>query len=225
MIRCCIFDLDGTLLNTIDDLAASCNHALSEFGYAEHETDEYRHFVGNGVTKLIERAAPGGIAQTQISELQKAFETYYAAHFMDKTAPYGEVEALLRVLKLGGVHTCVVSNKPDAFTRGLVATIFGEKFFDAVLGASADTPKKPDPTGVLRCVQKLALTKSECVYIGDSDVDVFTAKKAGLLCIGAAWGFRGRQELAAAGADFIAETPMDIVRLIALDAVHPHSGR
>lgn len=209
-IRCCIFDLDGTLLNTLNDLAASCNWALAQYGFATHDIEAYRYYVGNGVDKLIERAAPDATIE-QKQAIKEAFSAHYAAHFMDLTVPYDGIEAVLRVLKLANIRTCVVSNKPHTFSIELVTRIFGAKFFDIIIGSSDDLPKKPNPEGVLMCMEKLGFSKDECVYIGDSDVDILTAKNAGVRSIGAVWGFRGKEELIAAGADMIAEHPMDIV--------------
>ncbi len=210
LMKCCIFDLDGTLLNTLDDLAASCNYALAQHGFSVHNTDDYRCFVGNGVDKLIERATLSGVTQAQKIAVKETFSAHYAKHFMDLTTPYDGIEALLRVLHLNGIRTCVVTNKPHAFAVELLTMIFGAKFFDIIIGASEQLAKKPSPDGVMQCMQRLQMQPEECVYIGDSDIDVMTAKNAGILSIGAAWGFRGEEELAAAGADYIATHPIDI---------------
>ncbi len=214
VIRCCIFDLDGTLLNTLDDLAASCNHALRQFGYDGHDVQSYRYFVGNGVDKLIQRAISVDASPEQRQAVKRVFSEHYAKHFMDLTKPYDGIESVLRVLKLGNIRTGVVTNKPHAFSIELVTGIFGSKFFDVIIGASDELPKKPNPDGVLRCIEQLGVSKQDCVYIGDSDIDVMTAKNAGIRSIGAAWGFRGKDELVAAGADYIANTPKDIASLL-----------
>lgn len=214
VIRCCIFDLDGTLLNTLDDLAASCNYALAQYGYDGHDVDSYRYFVGNGVDKLIERAISADVSPEQRQAVKETFTEHYAKHFMDLTKPYDGIESVLRVLKLGNIRTCVVSNKPHAFSTELVTKIFGTKFFDIIIGATDDLQKKPSPDGVLLCMERLSIPPQECVYIGDSDIDVATAKNAGICSIGAAWGFRGKAELIAAGADLIAETPKDVASLL-----------
>ncbi len=214
VVRCCIFDLDGTLLNTLDDLAASCNHALAQYGYDGHDVQTYRYFVGNGVDKLIRRAISVDVSPEQKQAVKRAFSEHYAKHFLDLTKPYDGIESVLRVLKLGNIRTCVVSNKPHAFSTELISGIFGTKFFDIIIGASDDLPKKPSPDGVLQCIERLSVSKQDCVYIGDSDIDIMTAKNAGIRSIGAAWGFRGKAELVAAGADDIAETPKDIASLL-----------
>ncbi|MFA9381207.1 MAG: HAD family hydrolase [Acetanaerobacterium sp.] len=215
MIKCCIFDLDGTLLNTLDDLAASCNHALALQGFPIHDVEQYRYFVGGGTNKLIERAVPQGADAQQRCAVGEAYAAHYAANYMNFTAPYEGIEALLRVLKLQNLHTCVVSNKPHAFSVELVTKIFGAKFFDIIIGASDELPKKPSPEGVLRCMRELGLSPAECVYVGDSDVDIATARNAGIPSIGAQWGFRGKEELMAAGADYIAPHPKDVAACLA----------
>lgn len=210
MIKYCIFDLDGTLLNTINDLASACNRALAANGFNTHETDKYRYFVGNGVQKLVERALPEGYTAEDYTKVKKAFDEIYNAHFMDETKPYNGILPLLESLKNKGVTVAVVSNKPDEFSKPLIKQNFGEDTFSFVLGAVEGMPKKPAPDGVERCIKFFGAQKDECVYIGDSDVDILTAKNAGLVSIGAEWGFRGYCELAEAGADYIAEEPKDV---------------
>ncbi len=214
MIKCCIFDLDGTLLNTLDDLAASCNHALDFYGYPTYPADDYRYFVGNGVGTLIERTMPKDADEEQKQKVREAFAEHYAQHYLDLTVPYDGIEALLRILKLQGYQVCVVSNKPHNYSKELLSKIFGEKFFSVIIGATEDMPKKPAPDGVLSCMKKLDLKPEHCVYIGDSDVDVLTAKNAGIPSIGVAWGFRGEEELKAAGAGYIVHTPKEIAQLL-----------
>ncbi len=213
MIRCCIFDLDGTLLNTLDDLAVSCNYALKLQGITPHAVDAYRGFVGDGIGKLIDRAAPSATREQKLA-VKQAFNEHYAKHYMDCTAPYEGIEPMLQALKLKAIRFCVVTNKPHEFAVELIRHMFGDNCFEAVMGATDELSKKPSPEGVRKCMGKLFLNPHECVYIGDSDVDVMTAHNAGLKAIGAAWGFRGRQELVEAGADFIADAPMQILKLM-----------
>ncbi|SDM88878.1 HAD family hydrolase [Acetanaerobacterium elongatum] len=214
MIKCCIFDLDGTLLNTLDDLAASCNYALSLYGYKTYPADDYRYFVGNGVSVLLDRTLPPDVDERQKQKVKEAFSKHYAQHYIDLTVPYKGIEGLLRILKLKGYLVCVVSNKPHDYSKELITKIFGEKFFNIVLGASEELPKKPAPDGVLYCMNKLRLSASECVYIGDSNVDVLTAKNAKMPSIGVAWGFRGEEELKTTGADYIVQEPKEIAQLL-----------
>lgn len=214
MIKCCIFDLDGTLLDTLDDLATSCNYALSLYGYKTYPTDDYRNFVGNGVSVLLDRVLPKAVDKEQKQKVLEAFLEHYSQHYIDLTVPYDGIEGLLRILKLKGYLVCVVSNKPHYYSKELITKIFGEKFFNMVLGAGEELPKKPAPDGVLYCMKKLGLSASECVYIGDSNVDILTAKNAGLPSIGVAWGFRGEEELRTAGADYIVQEPKEIVQVL-----------
>lgn len=210
MIKYCIFDLDGTLLNTINDLASASNRALTANGFNIHEVDKYRYFVGNGVQKLVERALPAGYTANDYTKVKKDFDEWYNAHFMDETKPYNGILKLLASLKAKGITVAVVSNKPDEFSKPLIKQNFGDNTFSFVLGAVEGMPKKPAPDGVERCIKFFGAQKDECVYIGDSDVDILTAKNAGLTSIGAQWGFRGYDELHKAGADYIAATPGDI---------------
>lgn len=208
-----IFDLDGTLLNTLADLAAATNHALAEHKLPQRTTDEVRRFVGNGIHKLIERAVP---ADTP-AELQEAvfasFNRYYKEHCADSTRPYEGVPQLLQQLRTAGCRTAIVSNKADYGVQALAKQYFDGQL-DAACGERAGIAKKPAPDMLLASMQQLKAEPASTIYIGDSDTDLYTALNAGVACIGACWGFRGRAFLEAHGAKLLAENVGDIWELI-----------
>ena len=208
-----IFDLDGTLLNTLADLAAATNHALTEHKLPQRTTDEVRRFVGNGIHKLIERAVP---AYTP-AELQEAvfasFNRYYKEHCADSTRPYEGVPQLLQQLRTAGCRTAIVSNKADYGVQALAKQYFDGQL-DAACGERAGIAKKPAPDMLLAIMQQLKAEPKSTIYIGDSDTDIATASNAGVDCIGACWGFRGRAFLEAHGAKLLAENVGDIWELI-----------
>ncbi len=189
-----IFDLDGTLLNTLDDLAASTNHALREMGYPERTLLEVRTFVGNGVAKLIERAVPAGTALEKAEETLAVFKKHYATHCEEKTAPYEGVISLLDKLLENGKILAVVSNKLDSAVAVLCKQYFGDRM-TVTVGDRDGIRKKPYPDSVNEVLARLGISKEEAIYIGDSDVDIETAKNAEMDCISVTWGFRDRDIL------------------------------
>lgn len=214
MIKLAIFDLDGTLVNSIYDLADATNKALSEAGFPVHETKEYYRFVGNGARKLCERVLPPEHrTDRQIDALQLAFSKYYEQLCFNKTKPYPGISKLLSDLHREGIRSAVASNKPDSFSCRIVSHFFGDSF-DLVVGKRDGIPTKPDPAVIRLIMSELEAAESETVMIGDSNVDVLTAKNSGILSIGCDWGFRGEDELRAAGCTSIAYEPQDILRLI-----------
>lgn len=181
-----LFDLDGTLLNTLEDLADGTNYALSSFGYPERTLEEIRRFVGNGAANLIAQAVPAG---QDPAPVLKAFQAYYPAHCQIKTAPYpGILDALAELGKKYPI--AIVSNKPDAAVKPLCAHYFPGIFS---LGETAGCPRKPDPAMVRRAMEAIGAT--DCIYVGDSEVDVLTAKNAGVPCLSVLWGFRDREQI------------------------------
>ena len=201
MKRLVIFDLDGTLLDTIEDLAVSTNYALGECGYPLHEVSEYPHFVGNGICKLIERALPAEARTTdEIARVMQVFMSYYDAHSADYTHPYAGVEALLTTLHERGVMLAVASNKYHSATLQIVAHYFPTIPFVAVLGQRDDVPKKPHPAIVHEILATANVDAHEALYVGDSDVDMHTASSAGVESVGVTWGFRPEECLREAGA-------------------------
>lgn len=192
-----LWDLDGTLLDTLGDLTDAVNYALAQFGYAARTIEEVRCFVGNGARKLIERAIPDGADADAVFE---TFRTYYDAHCRIKTKPYdGILEALAA---LGQKYPmAIVSNKPDSAVKPLCAEFFPGLY---ARGESADCPRKPAPDMVFKAMEAIGVQR--CIYVGDSEVDVLTAKKAGMPCLSVLWGFRGKAEIAAAGGAHFCES-------------------
>lgn len=205
-----IFDLDGTLLDTLNDLAASTNHALRQHGMPEHTTDEVRRMVGNGVAKLIERAVPQGLDNPDYEQVLADFKTHYSVHSMDTTRPYPGIEELLHTLKQQGKRLAVVSNKFCTATEALCRHFFGDTI-EVAIGESERIRKKPAPDAVIEAMRRLDAHKDNTVYVGDSEVDVATAHNSGLPCISVTWGFRDRALLTDHGATTFADSPMDIV--------------
>ena len=202
-----IFDLDGTLLNTIDDLQAAVNHALGEFGIPPRSQEEIIRMVGNGVSRLVERAL--GDAGVDFKALFATFSEYYARHCMDHTAPYPGIMEMLGRLRERGCRIAVVSNKVDTATKPLVRHFFGD-LVDVAMGENeaAGVRKKPAPDMVFAAMREMGV--EDAVYVGDSEVDVETARAAGIPCISVLWGFRDRECLLASGATEFAETPEEI---------------
>lgn len=208
-----IFDLDGTLLNTLDDLTDSVNFALGEMGYPLHTTDEVRMMVGHSVIYLIEQALPKGTDKARFDRCLATFEAHYKTNMRNKTAPYDGVMQMLDKLSTAGYKLAVVSNKPDVFTKQLVSELFGQ-YISIAIGRSEDMPRKPAPDTVWCALDLLNSRRENAVYVGDSDVDVLTAKNAGMPCIGCLWGFRDRETLESAGAEYIVSTTDELVDLV-----------
>lgn len=210
-----IFDLDGTLLNTINTIEYYCNKSLAAYGFGAHGVEEYKLFVGNGARLLIERAMNSERTPTE-SEFNKVFALYnelYNADTLYLTEPYEGIIDMLRSLKKEGIKTAVLSNKPHIATEDVVKEIFGDGLFDAVQGAVDGVPLKPDPTAAFNIMKKLGVTPDKALFVGDTKVDIATGKGAGLCSIGVLWGFRGEAELTAAGADVIVDTPEKITEI------------
>lgn len=205
-----IFDLDGTLLNTLDDLADSVNFIMNEFGYPQRTLTEVRSFVGNGIRKLIERSAPENTAEDAINRMFEQFKEYYAVHCADKTKPYDGIMELLQTLQEQGVKLAVVSNKADYAVKALCEQYFNG-YFDVAVGEREGIARKPAPDTVNEVLKNLQMEKSQAVYIGDSEVDVQTANNAEMDCIAVDWGFRDKEILTEAGAETIVSTPAEIV--------------
>lgn len=206
-----IFDLDGTLLSTLDDLAASCNYALRVNGMAERTVDEVRRFVGNGVKKLMERAIPDGLNNPAFEKAYADFRRHYMEHNLDTTHPYDGIMQLLEELHRRGKKVAVVSNKFYAATQELCRHFFGEKLVPVAIGEREDIRKKPAPDTVLEALRQLGATADGAVYIGDSDVDIATARNSGMPCISVLWGFRDKEFLIEHGATTLVEKPEEIL--------------
>lgn len=210
-----IFDLDGTLLNTIADLGDACNYALRTLGYSEHALSTYNYMVGNGVRKLIERAEPDANAET-LDKLLVLFREYYDEHCTDHTKPYPGIPELLNSLCEKGIAIAVTSNKYQAATERIIRHFFPEIPFVAILGQVDDRPVKPDPSIVFAALSQHPTPKSSVLYVGDSAVDMETARRACIESVGVSWGFRPISELRGAYADHIVSTPEEILDIATL---------
>lgn len=206
-----IFDLDGTLLNTLNDLAASTNYALRWAGMPEHSVDDVRRFVGNGVKKLMERAIPDGLDNPKFDETYATFRKHYLEHSRDTTKPYSGIPEVLAELKRRGKKLAIVSNKFYAATQELARHFFPETI-EVAIGERENIRKKPAPDTVLEAMRQLGVGKEGTVYIGDSDVDIDTARNVGVPCISVLWGFRDRDFLIEHGATHLISKPEELLK-------------
>lgn len=214
MFKNVIFDLDGTLLNTIDDLADAGNWVCRSHGWPIHTVEEYKYFVGNGMTMLATRFAPEDQRTPEgIAAILEEFMPYYNAHKEDKTAPYPGIRELLERLKGAGVTLAVLSNKAHTLVPEIIEGYFPKKF-DYIQGAVDGVPTKPDPALLHRLMGEMGATADDTLFVGDSSVDIRTAKNGGLTSCGVLWGFRTRQELEAEGANFIVDSAEKLAGLI-----------
>ena len=217
LMKAFMFDLDGTLLDTLEDIAASCNLLLEARGWPGHPVAAYRHMVGNGFATLIRRAVPDAVlASLDSGALERLVEEgrgIYAAHLHGATAPYPGMEKTLAELARKGFALAVLSNKPDEMTRAVIARQFPSIPFALVRGGRADTPLKPDPAGALAMLREMRVPPEACFYVGDSAVDMRTALAAGMRPVGVAWGFRGEDEVVAAGAACVLRCAKDALAL------------
>jgi phosphoglycolate phosphatase len=215
LFRAVIFDLDGTLLNTLEDLADAMNCVLAANGHPAHPLDAYRYFVGDGIEMLVRRALPeGGWAEEDFPSIVEAMRDEYARRSTNKTRPYPGIPELLDVLQSRGVPFAILSNKPHPATVDLVGRLLGRWRFSSVLGARASVAKKPDPAGALEIAGELDLAPAAIVYVGDTPVDMGTARAAGMFPAGVLWGFRGEAELRDAGARALLAKPRDLLSLL-----------
>ncbi len=212
MKKLVIFDLDGTLVNTISDLAASVNHALAANGYPQHPTDRYPMFVGNGIYKLIERALPENSRNQQVIQAVKAdFMAHYMLHNTDHSTVYPFVSELLRQLQAKGVMVAVLSNKVHQATVAMMEKLFPDINFCCVFGQRDGIPTKPDPVQALQILQCAKVSKDDVLYVGDSGVDMQTAHNAGLTAVGVTWGLRPETELRQNSADIVINHPLQLL--------------
>lgn len=218
-INTILFDLDGTLLNTLDDLADSVNHVLNTFGFPAVTVEDVRKFVGNGVTRLMELSIPGGITNKEFSECVDMFRKHYADNAQNKTVPYEGINELIKQLSEEGYHMAVVSNKFDKAVKELVRTYFG-KYIRTAIGESKNVLKKPARDMVFKAIEEIGTTIDQAIYVGDSEVDVETAKNAGLLCVGVTWGFRDRDVLERKGSDYIIDRPCELLKILKDLGIH-----
>lgn len=205
-----IFDMDGTILDTLDDLADSLNYALTQSGMPTRTRAEVCSFVGNGIRKLIERGVPSGSTEEQIKGVHAIFTEYYKVHCVDKTQPYSGILELIQTLRAAGVKTAVVSNKADYGVQELCKQYF-DGMFDAAVGERPTVRKKPAPDSVNEVLRQLGVDRTQALYVGDSDVDIETAKQANMDCVSVLWGFRDREFLLAHGAKDMISQPQELL--------------
>lgn len=218
MFQAVIFDLDGTLLDSLEDLANAVNGMLISAGYPQHPLVAYRQFVGDGLDMLVRRALPSDVADSLTKEafadLVRETADNYTRDWAIASRPYPQIPFLLKVLREKALPRAVVTNKPHVWTLRILEHFFADAGFTFVQGASPDIPRKPDPTSALQAARLMNVEPRHTVFLGDSNVDILTAKHAGMRAVGASWGFRGAEELKAAGAEILLDNPLDLLTLL-----------
>ena len=207
-----IFDLDGTLVNSLDDLADSANAVLRRHGFPIHDMEAYRYFVGNGSRRLIERILPKDRASDAVfvRDFMAEYKEGYAAHLLDQTKPYEGIMEMLEELRRRSIPMAVCTNKHQSAAEMIVKTLFPHGIFQEIIGDQEGLPRKPDPQKVLRIMRNFGVTGEQTAYFGDTDVDMDTARNAGTFAVGVLWGFRPKEELIAHGADLLLSHPMEL---------------
>ena len=210
--KAAVFDLDGTLVNSLDDLADSANATLRAHSFPVHEVEVYRYFVGNGSRKLIERILPEKHATDMafVEQFMSEYKDCYARNLLQKTKPYDGIMEMLEELRRRGIPMAVCTNKHQSAAEMIVKTLFPHGIFQEIIGDQEGLPRKPDPQKVLRIVRDFGVTGEQTAYFGDTDVDMDTARNAGAFAVGVLWGFRAREELVAHGADILLTHPMEL---------------
>lgn len=208
-----IFDLDGTLLDTLDDLCAAVNHALRTHGLPERTTQEIRSFLGNGIRRLMQLSVPENMDEEDFENVFSTFRTYYVAHCMDSTRPYPGIIPLLEALKASNVKMAIVSNKVHTAVQELNQRFF-DRYMTTAVGESATVRRKPNPDAVLRALQEMGSLRERALYVGDSEVDIETARNAGIPCVTVLWGFRDRDFLMRSGAETCIDRPSGLLDFI-----------
>lgn len=214
MIKAIVFDLDGTLLDTVGDIAAALNRALAACGLPTHEQKMVETFLGGGIRDAVMKATPEGTGQEVIERVLDLYRDDYVAHCTEKTRLYDGVREMVDCLAAQGFEMAVLSNKTEATAQKIVAHFFPNGEFKAVFGRAADRPLKPHPDAAKPVLEVLALPPEEIAYVGDSNTDILFAKAVGMLPVATPWGYRSREELVEAGAELIAEHPMELLELI-----------
>ncbi|MBA3003663.1 MAG: HAD family hydrolase [Desulfurivibrio sp.] len=215
LYKCVLFDLDGTLVDSLADLADSMNRVLTRQGLPCHPVQAYRYFVGDGITNLVQRALPAEARQPdRIDDCVREMRKEYAMHWADTTKPYPGIAELLDALTARGVQMAILSNKPDALTQEVVRTLLPHWNFDAVAGARETIARKPDPAGAFRIARLLHLEPADFLYVGDTNTDMQTARAARMFAIGVLWGFRTADELQKNGAQTLLGAPLDLCSLL-----------
>lgn len=206
-----IFDLDGTLIDSLTDIAEAANRALTLLDFPPHPADAYRFFVGDGLAVLAERIVPVGTSRDLAGQVAEQFKIFYEQSWDKTTRPYSGIVEMLEFFKEQPTHLTVLSNKPDEFTQIYVTRFFPDIPFEIVFGKRDSVPKKPAPDAALDIARKLSTDPEQCLFIGDTNVDIRTGQAAGMMTMGVTWGFRGRHELEQSGADFIIDTPRQLI--------------
>ena len=215
-MKACIFDLDGTLTDTLESLAFSVKETLKEMGLPQITTDECRSFVGNGARYLMERSLEAA-GDRELSRIEEGMEVYgriFDENCTYLVTPYEGITGTLMQMKDKGIKLAVLSNKPHQQTKKVVERIFGEDVFDCVQGQKEGIARKPDPDGIYRLLEEMQAGREECLYVGDSEVDVETGRNAGVRMVGVSWGFRSREVLRAAGAGTIIDSPEELMQFV-----------
>ncbi len=216
MKKAVIFDLDGTLTDSLESIKVSADKAIGEFGFGPYTKEQYKYFVGDGADTLIERCLEAG-GDKGLAYFDRAFVEYqkiFQEYCMYRVVPYDGIRELLAELKERGIKIAVLSNKPHERTKDVIYTLFGEGYFDVVQGQIAGVEKKPSPAGVFCILEQLKLTADEILYLGDTGTDMQTGKSAGAVTIGALWGFREREELLENHADYVIEKPLELLQYV-----------
>lgn len=214
MIKCAIFDLDGTLVNTADDLGRAAGYVLEQFGREDKwSREDYISFVGNGAKKLLERAFEGELNEQQLCKALDIFKIKYNEILLDNAYVYDGIKEQLDIIKSKGVRLAVVTNKPHESAVKMVEAFFSKGYFDLITGADEKVAKKPDPYTTIQTLNKLGVSPNDAIFFGDSDVDVFTAKNAGVESVGCSWGFRSFECLMTAAPSVIIDKPEYISKL------------
>lgn len=214
MIKCAIFDLDGTLVNTIDDLAGACNKLIEKYGYSANWTiDDYKKFVGDGAKKLVSRAFGNSLSEDVLIQRYEEFKVLYNQLKLDNAHAYEGIIDQLNILKKKGIALAVVTNKPNEAAVSMVEHIFGKNYFDVIIGCVDGVPTKPNPTTTNMALEKMGFTPKEAIYFGDSEIDMQTAKNAGVEAVGCSWGYRSFSTLFAENPSVIIDSPSYISKL------------
>ncbi len=214
MIKAVIFDLDGTLLNSLTDIMDSVNIVLQEYNLPTHTLDDYKKFIGNGIEVLAKKALQNNYPNIDFDKFLLRIKEIYSKRQILKTKPYDGIIKMLKSLNNLKIKIAILSNKPNEFTQYVVNNFFGDIKFDIVLGSRINIPRKPNPQAVFEIIDKLNVNTEQTIFVGDTSTDILTGKNAGLKTIGVSWGFRSVQELNDNGADFIVNNPQEITELI-----------
>lgn len=211
-----IFDLDGTLVDTLKDITNCMNKALADCGFEEHNADSYKYFIGTGVINLIKHSLPCEYKENKevINKVRELYSKYYEIHYLEYSYPYEGINELLNELKKRKFILGIVSNKQHSFTKLMAEKLFGKDYFDEIIGQQDDLPKKPDPYGIHIIAEKFNVSLKNIIYAGDSGVDMETAKNANVTAVGVSWGLREKEELLQNGADFIINKPQELLKII-----------